>query len=411
MQPFAYTLEHIDYAKKKAKRLKALAETMSVRISLSQAQETTARLLGFEDWAELVEAVAIEPKTGVVDASLDPKSRKLRHAHQRSVLANAGWADFQIPSLLEALASTGRRSDDWRERLTSLRLCLHEPELAAMHDLDDAVRRFEAARVAMVTATRPWQDAATGCGVVEVGIGWIWSSSFVIETTLRACGLSPGDHPWLERKLEVHATEASLAKSALDRWLDMHGPWPFLPPIEHAMLRQRRNLGYGRSESPRFTAFPPEPSLQLRFWPKIRGAAETLEAPARFLGALLLSLRRLCADNADLMTGPSWNITFRERSGRKETAEITAPNAATALAWLAVGRSAVRRLDEERIGRLHIRTIDGPLGTVDVPTAVAAALVHPLVGDQGIVPPGGLRAVARRTEATPATSISPPTLA
>ena len=104
-----------------AKSLRALLAGQGIPVTGGQAKAMTARMLGYEDWAEL-KLVTLRGKAtpSLYDEGCSPAAVDLRRAYQARRLAEALQGFGQVPpdidALLAALAPTGKPSARTRHR-------------------------------------------------------------------------------------------------------------------------------------------------------------------------------------------------------------------------------------------------------------------------------------------------------
>lgn len=87
INPAVFFPNSIDYAKAKAKHLRALLQGESVNVSLAQAQALTARALGHRDWHALDAAVKGKVPPSPLTQELGPEGQKARWDTQKTALA------------------------------------------------------------------------------------------------------------------------------------------------------------------------------------------------------------------------------------------------------------------------------------------------------------------------------------
>lgn len=410
MHPHAYRLLTDSPAKKKAKKLVEIVGLMGFELKLSRAQEITAQLMGYDDWAELVRVTREAPERGVPDQMLPAKAATARQERQSALLAEELHIDtWDANSILVALAPTGEgHGMDW-PTVEKLGLRLVDEDLAWLEDSMALVREFDAAvRPLYSLSNAPETHGVYGLTrvrvqIVEPGrrmrrntkntmpadiVGWV-AQSF------------PADRPLageLLADVTVRAETACRAFTALDARIRALGIAPMLAPIDWTFLMLFR-ASVGSEDAHHYTALSPEPWLHIGFdLPGFCFNPENEWNASRAL-ALQLALRREFLDTGWTGHGDEWTVTFREGNSAKETLTVRAASAGAAYAWVAASRGALRMAKKETVSSVSLVAVAGPGGAVEPELALAAAVDETVIRRGKLIKPTQLRVRGRRKAA------------
>lgn len=406
MHPHAYRLLTDSPAKKKAKKLVEIVGLMGFELKLSRAQEITAQLMGYDNWAELSRVTRETPERGIPDQMLPAKAATARQERQSALLAEELHIDtWEANSILAALAPTGEgHGRDW-PTVEKLGLRLAEEDLAWLEESLALVREFDAAvRPLYSLSNAPEANGVYGLThvrvqIVEPGrrmrrntkntmpadiVGWV-SQSF------------PADRPLageLLADVTVRAETACQTFATLDARIRALGGAPMLAPIDWTFLMLfRASVDSGSTHH--YTALSPEPWLHIGFdLPGFCFNPENEWNASRAL-ALQLALRREFLDAGWTGQGDEWTVTFREGNSAKETLTVRAASAGSAYAWVAASRGAIRMAKKETVSSVSLVSVAGPDGVVEPELALAAAVNEIIIRRSKLLKPAQLRVRGR----------------
>ena len=414
MHPHAYRLLTDSPAKKKAKKLVEVVELMGFELKLSRAQEIVARLLGYDDWAELVRVTREAPDRGVPDQMLPPKAAEARQKRQCALLAEEFDIDPAFTnSVLAALAPTVEGHGlDWPS-VEKLRLRLADEDIVWLEESMALVREFDAAIRPLYNLSSAPDNALTSYrshGLTHVRteitvpgkrnrrrsgtttpadiVGWI-TRGF------------PEDQPLAGEQLADVTTRAETACrvfGALDARIRALGAAPMLAPIDWTFLMlYRSSVSTGNRHY--YTALNPEPWLHIGFdLPGFCFNPENEWNASRAL-ALQLALRREFLDAGWSGEGEEWLVTFREGNSAKEMLTVRAASAGAAYAWVAASRAALRMAKQETMSSVSLISIESPDGAVAPEQALAAAAHEAIIRRGKLLSSTQLRVRGRRKAA------------
>lgn len=410
MHPHAYRLLTESPAKKKAKKLVEIVGLMGFELKLSRAQEITAQLMGYDDWAELSRETREAPERGIPDQMLPAKAATARQERQSALLAEELHIDtWDASSILAALAPTGEgHGRDW-PTVERLGLRLTEEDLAWLEDSMALVREFDAAvrplyslsnasethgvyglthvRVQIVEPGRRMRRNTKNTMPADI-VGWV-SQSFPANRPLAGELLAD---------VTVRAEMACRTCAALDARIRALGAAPMLAPIDWTFLMLFR-ASVGSGDAHHYTALSPEPWLHIGFdLPGFCFNPENEWNASRTL-ALQLALRREFLDAGWTGLGDEWTITFREGNSAKETLTVRAASAGSAYAWVAASRGAIRIAKKETVSSVSLVSVAGPDGVVEPELALAAAVNEIIIRRGKLLKPTQLRVRGRRKAA------------
>lgn len=381
MRFHAYRLLTEIPAKKKAKKLIEIVALMGFDIKLARSQELIARLMGYDDWAELVRVTRATPERGVPDQMLPPKDAEDRRKCQVELLARElGIDDWSVESLRTALAPTGEGHRlEWPTvekfglRLAAEDLAWIEESMALVRDFDAAIRPLYA------MANDP------GNGLIRVRLESIEqgerkfynrrpSAPDDIVNWVAYC--FPKERPLVGKQLAdvtQRAKSAYQAFSALDTRIRALGSAPMIAPVDWTFLKLSRSH-VTSGESRFYTAIDPEPWLHIGFdLPGFCFNPENEWNASRAL-ALQLALRREFLDSGWTGEGEEWTVTFRDGNSARERINVRAPSAGAAYAWAAAARGALRLAKQQSVGSFSLISVAGPQGVADPERALAVAV-------------------------------------
>lgn len=413
MQRHAYRLLSDSFAKKKAKKLVGIVELMGFELKLSRAQEIVARLMGYDDWAELLRVTKENPESGVSDQMLPTKTAKAREKHQLKILADEFDIDEfpEASSILDALAPTGEVRDGQRPSVDKLGLYLTEADEAWLQDSMDIVRRFDAAVRPLYAIAPHGAGSSIRYPLTHVKIQRMVGERMPKKKTDTApsqivewvAASFPTDAPLAGTKLDEvtkRAEEACEAFFELDNRIRSHGMAPMLAPVDWTFLMLYRSVIHS-SDKFYFTAVCPEPWLHIGFdLPKFTFNPENEWNASRGL-SLQLALRREFLDAGWTGNGPQWRVTFRDGNSAKEELVVPAASAGAAFAWCAAARAALRLAKDQTVSSISLLSIVGPDGPADPHKALLEAKNHPIIRRGNLLNSERLRVRGR----TPSTTV------
>jgi hypothetical protein len=380
MRLHTYRLLTDSPAKKKAKKLIEIVELMGFDIKLSRAQELVARLMGYDDWSELVRATRAAPERGVPDQMLPPKAAAERQEFQVKLLVGEFGIDVcAAETLLAALAPTGEGHGlDW-SMVEKLGLRLNDEDVAWFEETMILVREFDAAIRPLYALSDLPEKGLTHIRLETIlpGRRKLYNRRTTIPEDIVSWIANgfPENAPLAGEQLaEVteRAEVACRAFSALDTRIRALGVAPMLAPINWTflMLFRAHSSAGGNSF---YTAISPEPWLHIGFdLPGFCFNPENEWNASRAL-ALQLALRREFLDSGWTGEGDEWEVTFRDGNSAKEDIKVRAESAGAAYAWAAAARGALRIAKQQTASSISLVSVIGSDGPADIEQALAAA--------------------------------------
>lgn len=408
MHSYAYRLLSESPAKKTAKKLVGTVGLMGFDLKLSRAQEIVARLMGYEDWAELIRLTKTAPERGAPDQMLPPRVATVRQERQRALLADEfDIDDFAATGLLEALAPTGEAHASHWPSIEKLGLRLTDADTAWLQESMELVRAFDAAvRPLFALAPPTTADASKKMDLVRVRVERTASGvrrRRVIRNTTPADIVEwvahsfPNDIPLSGEKLakvSERADKACQLFAELDRRIRDLGAAPMLAPIDWTFLMLFRCSVHGNRSH--YTAINPEPWLHIGFdLPHFCFNPENEWNASRAL-SLQLALRREFLDAGWTGEGPEWRVTFRDGNSAKEEVVVPAATVGAAFAWIAAARAALRLAKRQNVGIISLISVNGPDGPGDPEIALARAKDEAIIRRCKLLGPDRLRVRGRR---------------
>lgn len=395
MHIHAYRLLTDSPAKKKARKLVEIVELMGFELKLSRAQEITARLMGFDDWAELVSVTRVAPQRGTPDQMLPVQAAAARQERQRALLA----ADFRIDTfiagtILAALAPTGEGHGVDRSTIEKMNLRLAEEDISWLEASMMLVREFDAAvrpLYGLSNASAKDQDPGDGYGLTHIQVERLEAADRRIWRKTKnttpddivgwvARGF-PSDRPLAGELLADVATRAETACrtfAALDARIRALGAAPMLAPIDWIFLKLFR-ASVSTEDKHYYTAISPEPYLHIGFdLPGFCFNPENEWNASRAL-VLQLALRREFLDAGWTGQGQEWTVTFREGNSAKEVLTVRATSAGSAYAWVAASRGAIRLAKKQTVSSVSLVSVAGPDGAANPEQALAEAVGQAII--------------------------------
>ncbi|WP_318765409.1 hypothetical protein [Agrobacterium fabrum] len=380
MHLHAYRLLNDSLAKKKAKKLIEIAGLMGFTIKLSRAQELVARLMGYDNWSELVHITRTSPERGVPDQMLPPKSVTLRKQFQTALLVEEFAVDeWGADTLIRALAPTGEAAGSAAQTVERLGLRLTEEDDAWLEKSMVLVRAFDAAARPLYSLGTSRDEGLTHVRIENLVMGRqqfhgrrVTVPEDIIAWVARGF---PENAPLAGEALEQAVQYANAAHSAfflLDTRIRALGPAPMIAPIDWTFIMLFRTRVVAGANS-HFTALSPEPALHIGFdLPNFFVNPENEWNASRAL-SLQLALRREFLDSGWTGQGTEWEVTFRDGNSSKEDIKVRATSAGAACAWAAAARGALRIAKQQIPGSFSLISIVGENGHEDRETALAAA--------------------------------------
>ncbi|MBI2240789.1 MAG: hypothetical protein HYU59_08305 [Magnetospirillum gryphiswaldense] len=411
MHPHAYRLLTDSPAKKKAKKLVEIVGLMGFELKLSRAQEITAQLMGYEDWAELVRVTREAPERGIPDQMLPANAATARQERQSTLLAEELHIDtWDANSILVALAPTGEgHGMDW-PTVEKLGLRLVDEDLAWLEESMALVREFDAAVRPLYGLSGAYAHDLRIHGLTHVRVqivkpgkrkmGNVHNTTPADIVSWVADGF-PVDLPLtgeLLADVTARAETACQTVATLDARIHALGAAPMLAPINQTFLMLFRS-GTSKDGKHFYSALNPEPWLHIGF--DLRGfcfCPENEWNASRAL-ALQLALRREFLDAGWTGLGGEWTVTFREGNSAKETLTVRAASAGSAYAWVAASRGAIRMAKKETVSSVSLVSVTGPDGAVEPELALAAAVNEAVIRRGKLLKPTQLRVRGRRKAA------------
>ena len=401
MHRHAYRLLSAQPAKKKAKKLVGIVKLMGFDIKLSRSQEIIARLMGYDDWTELLRLVEDDPRGGVSDQMLAPSAAKAREEHQVAVLsAEFGIDQSGAYSVLQALSPTGEASGrDWPS-IEKFGLRLADEDEAWLQEAMELVRRFDAAARPLYGIVPADKALQARCPLTHIKFQKVTSTRFhrktdttseqVVEWVVAGC---PTNAPLTKEEREEVSRRVEDAHDAfrrLDAMIRSLGLAPMLAPIDWTFLMLYRHVVSG-GDKKYFAAVCPEPWLHIGFdLPRFTFNPENEWNAARAL-SLQLAMRREFLDAGWTGAGSEWRVTFRDGNSAKEDVVVPADNAGVAVAWCAAARAALRLVKNQAVSSISLLSVSGPNGTADRDQALSEAKSHPILRRGNLLDPEQLR--------------------
>ncbi|MEA1648800.1 hypothetical protein UAJ10_07195 [Nitrospirillum sp. BR 11164] len=383
MHQYTYRLLTDSAAKKKAKKLVEIVELMGFDLKLSRAQELVAGLMGYDNWAELVQVTRKTPEQGVPDQMLTPEDATARQKHQIALLV-AGFSidESNAIGILEALAPTGNVMSLHWPSVDKLDLRLTDEDAAWLDASMELVQKFDAAvRPLYKMPPAPiYNDDTKRLTRIGVEITVPGKRKLVVRNTrpddiidwVAAC--FPPEFPLngeMRAEVAARAEEACQIFLELDGRIRALGAAPMLASIDRTFLMLHR--ARVSEDTPHFTALCPEPRLNIGFdLPYFSFAPENKWNASRAL-SLQLALRREFLDAGWTGEGQEWRVTFREGNYSKEELVVRADSSGAAWAWVAAARAALRLTKHQTIRVISLLSIVGPDGAVDPHQALRSA--------------------------------------
>ena len=402
MRKHAYRLLSAQPAKKKAKKLVGIAKLVGLDVKLSRSQEIVARLMGYDDWADLLRWVKDRPQEGVSDQLLPPAASKARERYQLAILSNEfGIDEFpEASSILEALAPTGGTEGKNWPSVKKLGLRLTEEDDVWLQEAMALVRQFDiAARFlyGIVPANRALEASHP---LTHIKFQRITGKRFRVKTDTSpghvvewvAMGCAVGEPLTQEQREEVgcRAEEAHEAFRKLDVMIRNLGSAPMMAPIDWTFLMLYRQAT-SRGDKKYFSAVCPEPWLHIGFdLPGFTFCPENEWGASRAL-PLQLGLRREFLDAGWTESGSEWRVTFRDGNSAKEEIVVRADTAGEAVAWCVAARAALRLVKGQTVSLISLLSVSGPNGIADRNQALFEAKAHPIIRRGKLVDSGRLR--------------------
>ena len=348
MRSDVYRLVTDTFAKKKAKKLVDIVDLMGFELKLSRSQEIVARLMGYDNWAELQHLTRTEPERGVPDQMLPPRLAKKRQKFQEELLADELDVDSCCTfSLLRALSPTGEAAGLDLPLIKKLGLRLAADDLTWHEESMKLVRQFDAAIRPLYGMSRDPHNAPTHISVQNYVAGrremqnrQATKPEDIVRYVLRS--FPEGCPPTSEALVQIEncARDACAAFFALDERIRALGDIPMLATVDWVFLKLFRAHVSGAKDY--YTALSPEPYLHIGFdLPNFFFNPENEWGASKAL-ALQLALRREFLDAGWSPEGDPWVVTFREGNSSKEEVTVSAMSAGAAFAWAAAARGAIR---------------------------------------------------------------------
>lgn len=371
MRSNVYRLLTDSPAKKKAKKLVETVSLMGFSIKLSRAQELVARLMGYDDWSELVRMTRTLPARGVPDQMLSSRAVEERRCSQIGALVEEfGISEWSAQTLLEALAPTGELTGvDW-PMIEKLGLRLSDDDISWFEESMILVREFDAAVRPLYALSNDPENGLLHVRVERLVVGERkfygrrnTNPEDIVNWVTR--GYSDTTPLSGERLIEVseRAEAACRAFSALDGRIRALGAAPMIVPIDWTFLMMFR-ARCTEDDKNFYSALNSEPSLHIGFdLPGFCFNPENEWNASRAL-VLQLALRREFFDSGWTGEGDEWRVIFREGNSAKEEVKVRAATAGAAFAWVAAARGAVRLAKKQTVGTVSLVGIDGPAGSV-----------------------------------------------
>lgn len=403
MHLHTYRLFNESFAKKKAKKLIEIVELMGFTIKLSRAQELVARLMGYDNWSELIHITRNVPERGTPDQMLSPKLIALRRQFQIPLLMEEfGIDEWDADILITALAPTGEVNGGVAQIIERLGLRLTAEDASWLEESMALVHAFDAAARPLYSLGTERDKGLTHVRLENLVMG---RQKFynrrptlpedIVDWIARGF---PEDAPLAGKVLDQavqYANEAHRAFFLLDARIRALGPAPMIAPIDWTFLMLfRAHVGAG--EKSYFTALSPEPWLHIGFdLPHFFVNPENEWNASRAL-SLQLALRREFLDSGWTGLGPEWEVTFRDGNSSQEDIKVRALSAGAACAWAAAARGALRIAKQQIITTFSLVSIVGEDGLVDRESALASAINETVVRRGKLIDAAKLRIRGQR---------------
>lgn len=402
MHTLAMRLRSATIPKKKAKKLVEILDLMGLPIKLSQAQEATARLMGYDNWAELNAIICDDPEAGPADAALTRADLAARRGLQCAVLEEVtGLPASSVDRILEVLDPTGPSSALYQRDLLASGFVLFDEDREWVEAGMDIARRYDGEVRPLYRLARrlapPGERGLTHIRFERLIEGARrhrpLANTSGDEVASHILSLIEQDDVSIAEDVRNEIRARSAAACALfdemHKRIVAHGPAPMLAPVYWTFMMHHST--YVSGDRDYYEPLCPEPVLHIGYdLPRFRWSPEN-EWPVSRALHLQAALRREFLEAGWTGEGPDWTVEFREGNGSKEEMTVAAPTAADAVAYAAAARGALRIAKGQRPGRFYLTALDGPSDAADGASLVEAARSVPIIQRGRLSAPDALR--------------------
>ncbi|MFC4236009.1 hypothetical protein ACFOY8_12255 [Thalassospira xianhensis] len=397
-----YRLRSTTPAKKTAKKLKALLAPLGMELRLSYAQETAAKLMGYDDWQELIQSVASEDHEGPADEMLDDATARKRTKHQKRVLSSVLGSELageEVP-LLWSLRATGMPNYMLPDFVGRLGLRLTDEDLKELEAFLESFRMFEqAARTIFSYFPTPPNGVDPQSSLVRIELdGNFAAPDIPVPSVTREEEIEfIKNDQWMHilnqlknwdnlPEADDFAIEEACEHLATAYWnvcqkLKEFGSAPVLLRLANMRITMWRSIVNNGKVAPFYTALSPEPVLRIVFdlWNFRYSAAN--EGSASKAIALQVALRREFLDSGWTEgQGTDWKLVVRESNGPRQDLTIKARTPEEAFAYAAAARGALRMLKGQKAMVFRIIEVNGQkVVGEEAARIVAGAMGHPII--------------------------------